>query len=132
MSDSTPPKLIQLYKDMADFTLPECKSVCRVPYSCCSPEHCDFSMDFAMRRGVELRPTGHPKLPMMGETGCIVPPHLRPMCTVHTCEISSMGFKKHNPDRPYVDAAKWTSKYFDLRSKIEEEEMKLLDMDVEL
>ena len=117
MTDRTPPKLIKLYQEMADFTLPECKQCIR-PYSCCSPEYCDFTMDFAARRGVKLEPTGHERLPLMGKSGCIAPPHLRPMCTVHTCDIHSMGYKKND-----FPAGSWTEKYYDLRSKIEEAEL---------
>jgi hypothetical protein len=52
----------------------------------------------------------------MGPTGCVVPPHLRPICTVHTCEINGVGVKKGDP--------KWTEAYFKLRGEIEEEEYK--------
>jgi len=38
------------------------------------------------RWGVELTPTGHPSLPLMGPEGCTAPPHLRPACSGHICE----------------------------------------------
>ena len=47
----------------------------------------------------------------MGPNGCTVPPHLRPTCTIHTCEINSVGCKKGD--------TKWTDKYFELREEIE-------------
>lgn len=126
MSDTTPAELQQLYKEMADLTLSECKK-CQRPYSCCSPEYCAFTIDFAARRGVTLTPTGHVRLPLMGPKGCIVAPHLRPMCTVYTCDINALGFKKIGD----IDGA-WTRKYFDLRSKIEEAELGLQGINIDL
>jgi hypothetical protein len=67
--------------------------------------------------GTELTPTGHPRLPFMGETGCVVPPHMRPMCTMHTCAVNSLGFK--------MGDMAWTEKYFALRDKIETLEFSL-------
>lgn len=133
MTDSTPKDLIKLYKDMADHTLPECKHSCRVPLSCCSPEYCEFTMDFASKRGVELSPTGNPRLPLMGPSGCIAPPHLRPMCTFHTCDILAVGYKKPPDDgSPGLEAHQWTMKYFDLRSEIEKGEMALQGIIIDL
>lgn len=60
--------------------------------------------------GVRLTPTDHPTIPFLGPGGCVVPPHLRPLCTLHTCEISSIGVKRGDPV--------WTEKYFDLRNEI--------------
>jgi hypothetical protein len=57
----------------------------------------------------------HPKLPFLetkDKTACTVPPHLRPLCTLHHCGINGIGFKLGDPE--------WTKKYFDLRQKIEE------------
>lgn len=45
-----------------------------------------------------------------GSGGCIVPPHLRPICTIHTCEIAEQGCKPGD--------AVWTTKYFKLRDEI--------------
>lgn len=121
MADSTPPKLIKLYQELADLTLPECRLVCKKPYSCCSSEYCEFSMHLAKQRGVTLEPTGHARLPLMGPTGCIAPPHLRPMCTAHTCEMAGLGYKKGDTE------GKWSIRYFDLRSLIGQAEMALID-----
>ena len=41
---------------------------------------------YAAELGVMLNRTDHPRLPFLGENGCVVPPHLRPICTVHVCE----------------------------------------------
>lgn len=76
----------QLSKEMAAITLAKCKQ-CRCPLSCCSPEYCELSIEYAKDEwGVELVVTGHPDLPLMGSAGCVVEPHLRPICTVHVCE----------------------------------------------
>lgn len=67
--------------------------------------------------GIELEETGHPTLPFMSATGCTVDPHLRPNCTLHTCDINGLGFKRGDQ--------KWTDRYFKLRAKIEKLEFKI-------
>ena len=37
--------------------------------------------------------------------------HLRPICTVHTCSIASLGFKKNDQE--------WTKRYYELRDKMD-------------
>lgn len=115
MTDNT--KLEKLYNEMYELTLPECKG-CRAPLSCCSPEYCDLATMRASEFGVELTPTGHDKLPYMGENGCVVPAYLRPLCTLHTCDVCSIGFKRDDP------SGEWTDKYFVLRDQIEQLEAK--------
>jgi hypothetical protein len=103
-------QLIYLYDEVYKLTLPECRQ-CRKPLSCCSAEYCELAIDYAKDVwGVILAPTDHPNLPGMGVSGCVIPPHLRPMCTFHVCSISSLGTMK--------DATK-NEKYFELRSKID-------------
>ena len=107
-------RLIVLYQEMSDLTKPECGK-CRVPYSCCSPEYCLCAEMVAKENwGIDLTPlkTDHPTLPFMGPTGCVVEPHLRPLCTFHTCDINGLGMKKGDPE--------WTSQYFELRGQIDE------------
>ena len=105
-------KLIQAYSDMAKHTAPECANNCRSPHSCCNANDCAMTAMFAKEDwGVDLKPTGHPTIPFMGPNGCVVEPHLRPLCTVHTCAISSFGFKPG-------DSA-WTKQYFKLRNRID-------------
>jgi len=108
-------KLVVLYQQMADLTTPECAGTCRVPHSCCDPMYCDLTIEYAKDHwDVELQPTGHPRLPLMGPNGCTAAPHLRPLCTVHTCQINGLGFKPGDPA--------WTKRYFDLREQLEETE----------
>lgn len=109
------PELVKLYAEIAAHTKPECAKCC-VPNSCCAKEFCDMAADYAEKQwGETLQPTGHPTLPFMGPTGCVVAPHLRPICALHTCEINSVGVKRG-------DEA-WTSVYFDLRNRIDEIEL---------
>lgn len=106
------PKLKNLYQQLADHTEPKCKK-CRSPYSCCSPEYCLEAINYAEEIfDIKLTKTDHPKLPLMGPSGCIADPYLRPMCTYHTCDINGFGCDPKDP--------KWTKKYFKLRDKIEE------------
>jgi len=108
-------QLIQAYQEMADLTAPVCAGQgnipCRLPHTCCSPEYCAMTMDIALAEwGVVLKPTGHKTLPLMGENGCIAAPHLRPLCTYHTCAINGIG-RTRDPE--------WDKKYFALRTKID-------------
>jgi hypothetical protein len=54
--------------------------------------------------------TTHPTLRYMGKDGCVCPPHLRPLCTLHVCNINSFGFDPQDPE--------FNDKYFALRDKI--------------
>lgn len=114
-------QVIALYKEMADITLPKCEK-CRLPLSCCSPEYCYMAIEYAPRRwGVELKETGHEKLPLMGENGCVAAPHLRVLCTLHVCCINSLGFDPKDP--------RWTERYFELREEINELEYELFGVE---
>ncbi len=105
-------ELVVLFQEMADLTLPKCRE-CRVPLSCCSAEYCRMAIEVAKQDwGVELQETGHPSLPLMGETGCTAAPHFRPLCALHTCRINGLGY---DPDDP-----EWTKRYFALRGEIDE------------
>jgi hypothetical protein len=107
-------ELKHLYKEMAELTQPECANNCRCPMTCCSPEYCDMALERARQLGEVLEPTGHHRLPLMGPTGCVAAPHLRPNCTLHTCAVNNLGFKPGDPV--------WTKRYFKLRDAIEQGE----------
>ena len=101
---------------MAELTAPLCagegKGACRVPHSCCDPMYCRMAIERAEELGEELVPVDiDAKLPLMGPTGCVAPPHLRPLCTLHFCCINGMGFN--------AEDMAWTEKYFKLRDKLE-------------
>lgn len=79
-------ELKELWKEMALLTRPKCDT-CVVPRSCCSPEYCEFAIAHAKKAWNEdLTRTQHPTLPLMGPDGCVAPPHVRPLCTLHVCE----------------------------------------------
>ncbi len=103
--------VIRLFDQMSRLTAPECASSCTIPHSCCSPEYCEMAESLAQEHGAVLTETGHARLKFMSPTGCTVPPHFRPLCTLHTCAISGLGFKPSDPD--------WNYRYFGLRDQIE-------------
>ncbi len=104
-------ELITLSQKMFDLTKGECTR-CPKPHSCCDAVYCQAAANYAKGTwGIDLPKTNHPTLPFMGPQGCTVPPHLRPICTVHTCEVSSLGFKRGDPE--------WTKRYFELREAID-------------
>jgi hypothetical protein len=105
-------RFIELSQIMADHTVGECGD-CARPHSCCSRIYCDAATRYAKKNwGIILKPTGNPDVPFLGKNGCTVPPHLRPLCTVHTCEVASRGIKEGDPD--------WTERYFELREEMNE------------
>jgi len=104
-------KLVKLYAAMYELTEPECRTVCRCPQSCCSAEYCEMTIEIALEMwGVSLSPIPGAKFPLLGKDGCIAAPHLRPLCTLHTCDVANLGFKKGDPQ--------WTKKYFALRHQL--------------
>jgi hypothetical protein len=71
--------------------------------------YCEIAIEYAAESGETLQRTDHPTLPLMGPTGCVVAPHLRPLCTLHVCSINGVG---HDKDPVF------TEKYFVLRDAI--------------
>jgi len=104
-------ELEALYQQMADLTRPKCGE-CRSPMSCCDPMYCDMADEISLGK---IAKTGHPTLKFMGPGGCVVPPHLRPLCTLHVCSINSLGFDPRDQE--------FTVKYFAIRGKIERAEL---------
>lgn len=104
--------LAVLYAELHRLTESECAS-CPIqePYSCCRLEYCALAILYAAKQGIDLPTTGHPTLPLMDVDGCSVPPHLRPLCTLHTCEVALYGEKRGDPE--------WTRRYRELRSELE-------------
>jgi hypothetical protein len=118
MSHALRQRLIALYAELAAMTEHECANNCDHPHSCCDEKYCSFAIAFARENwGAELTPTWHAALPLMGPDGCIAAPHLRPICTAHTCAISEFGCKQG-------DEA-WTARYFAIRDEIETIETRL-------
>lgn len=105
--------IIELYAEMAKLTEPHCAGLsCKVKHSCCSAEYCEMSRQYALEKyDTILIDKNHPTLPFMTDKGCIVPPHMRPWCTLHVCSINGLGIiPKFMED---------TNKYFELREQIE-------------
>lgn len=115
-------ELEELYQKMYELTNPLC-SQCKLPHSCCDKDFgCHAARWHAFHTyGIELNdPMGlyigdHPELPYMGPNGCKVPPHLRPHCTLHHCDINSLGF--------FRDNLALTARYFEICEEIERLEM---------
>lgn len=115
-------KLVKLYADIAEHTKPVCSGEhphgCRVPFSCCHESICELVIEEAKWKGVELQRTDHPRLPLMGPTGCTAAPHLRPMCAVHACPINNVGV--------IVQDRVWSKRYWTLRNQITTLELKAM------
>lgn len=114
-------RLMKLYEEMSQHTKHRCgsKAKCRVSTQnrCCDEFYCRVAKEWAKEKwNVDLEPTGHPELPFMGKDGCVVPPHMRPICTVHDCQINSYGFDPQQPN--------WTKIYFRIRGEIEHLELR--------
>lgn len=112
-------RLVALYAELSAHTEPECSGKCAKPFSCCAEKYCGFAMAFAQEQwNVKLVPTSNAQLPLMGSSGCTAAPHLRPMCTAHTCEICAYDQKRG-------DEA-WTARYYELMEAISELEAVVL------
>ena len=101
---------------MSDLTKPKCLSCKNVwKYNCCDRMYCEIAKEFAESQGVILEYTEN-QIPFLdNDNNCIVPPHLRPLCTLHNCSINSIGC---------TDDKEWDEQYFNLRNQIENEETK--------
>jgi len=117
-------RLIRFCREMAEHTLEDCENICLSKKygkgigSCCDSSYCGLAIKYAldfwntMLQPVDgWEPSLDGALPLLGPGGCTAAPHLRPLCTVHHCDISGKGFK------PGDEA--WTDKYFRLREKID-------------
>lgn len=103
------------WEKMAAFTAPICaagKDECLYPHRCCEKKFCEMAREYARSQGIELQ-EGNGRLPFLGENGCTVPPHLRPVCTIHVCTVSWAGKShiEHDPEK--------TKEYFALRARLE-------------
>jgi hypothetical protein len=113
-------KLIEMYQQMSDLTAPECAHTCMIPHHCCQAAQCEDTINFAQRYyGVTLARTTHPRLPLMSPSGCTAAPHLRPVCTVHTCDVNSFA-GKFDRKTSTIDK-EWTLRYFKLRDEIDQQ-----------
>jgi hypothetical protein len=86
--------------------------------------YCEAAKRFALDEyGIELKFFDpDTSIPFLSPSGCIVPPHLRPVCSIHACCINSIGAKTKGKG-----SVEWTKRYFELRYAIEDLEEKSLD-----
>lgn len=70
-----------------------------------------MALDYAADQGVALTPIEGASMLFLGPAGCIVPPHLRPLCTRHTCSMNSLGT---------LGDAEQDAKYFQLCDQIDQ------------
>lgn len=104
-------RLIGLYAELAALTEPECAAHCERPRTCCEARYCALAIDHAKTHWqTDLQTTWHAALPLMGDDGCSAAPHLRPICTAHTCDMCFLGEK---PDDPI-----WTARYHEITEAI--------------
>ncbi len=88
---------IQLFEKLYQFTKDQC-GFCVESGCACKDNICKHVQEQALKRGVQLKPTGH-ALRFIGPGGCIVAPHLRETCTIYLCESAQK--KPHFDDRQY-------------------------------
>lgn len=107
-----------LYQQVSDITNPLCMSgdgcgpLAEKPYHCCEKQYCDMAARYAKKYyDINLQPTGH-EITFMGEQGCTVPLHLRPVCTLHVCSITWAGTSTIQND------SEKTRKFLELRKEI--------------
>ena len=110
------PELEKLYQEMYELTNPKCGE-CRVPFSCCDKFTCEMVQEYAAEQGQKFERNGTDGMFLDISGKCRIPPHLRPLCTVHVCAINSNGCTKD---------LKWDEKYFDLRNLIMEKHEKAI------
>ncbi len=102
-----------LWERMAELTNKKCIQKCKILGSCCDKFYCEIAENMASVHGVILQKTANEKLPFLDKNNqCVVPPHLRPMCSLHQCDIASIGGDANDPE--------WTKEYFELREQLDE------------
>jgi hypothetical protein len=104
---------MNLWEEMAQLTHEKCIQKCHNIGACCNAITCGFVIDYAVSLGIVLAPTKNKNVPLLDENNrCIAPPHLRPLCSIHQCDISSVGTCVEDPS--------WTKKYFKIREKLDD------------
>ena len=112
------------YREMSELTKAKCggkhcPDMVHKAYRCCDRLHCEMAIDHARKVwGIRLPTTGH-QFPLMGASGCTALPHLRPVCTLHQCQIQATG---STTDR------QWDARYFRLKNKLVQLERQLSEM----
>lgn len=76
---------VRAYQWLYDFTA-QCDQ-CAVSGCACKDSICAHVQEQNKKAGVELK-TGQNRLRFIGESGCMVPPHLRETCTFYLCDYA--------------------------------------------
>lgn len=104
-----------MWAEMAEMTLAKCRESCHNLGSCCDSMYCEMAAEIMQKQGVKPPVTpgkwrdGSQSFLVDGK--CVIPPHFRPLCSLHQCKIASLGFDPKDPA--------WTKKYFDLRERLD-------------
>lgn len=82
MKDSTK----NAFKKLCDLTKSKCETcVCEEEYRCCDKLFCNAVEKHLSSQGIVIDKPNLGGIPYMGNTGCVVSPELRPMCTGFAC-----------------------------------------------
>lgn len=120
-------ELVKAYDEVYRMTNDDCTTLCnaKTGYTCCSKEYCEIAEQWALEEyGIKLERVSDGPLPFIGSNGCVVPPHLRPLCTLHHCGINCSGYRvKEGGSKD----KKWNKRYFHLRDLINSLEMRRME-----
>jgi hypothetical protein len=110
-------KATKLFQQMYDLTKAKCCGCTKRlrPFNnvgCCNVMYCEMADAYSgEHEPVPVDERVQTDIKYLRADGCILAPHLRPICTVHNCQINSLGFVPGDPG--------WTKRYFKLREKID-------------
>lgn len=96
--------LIPLWQNMYQHTNNGCAE-CKSP--CCNIEYCEIAREYANSLDQHPDETNNELFYQADNGKCICPPHLRPMCTIHSCKV----------DKSEVDP-EWLGEYWKMRDKL--------------
>lgn len=86
------------FKKLSDLTRQACDGCDHEGkwHRCCGTIFCEQVKKDLDATGIEIERPGPVGLPYMGPNGCVVPPHLRPVCTGYVCpeHFENWGFRK--------------------------------------
>ena len=96
-----------LWQEIASLTYEKCQETCPSLGGCCHGMYCEMAAEFMKNSGETP-----PPMPFVVNGRCIIPPHYRPLCSLHQCKMHGMGEDDKDLE--------WTKKYYELRDKLEE------------
>ncbi len=105
-------KYIELCSEMYSITRGICEKRCKKRGACCDRFFCEDAWTRANEAGTILPWHDGQPLPLLVDGECAAPPQFRPICTVHQCDIASLGYFKDSP-------MELTDRYYDIRDEID-------------